>query len=194
MEWLALASSRRACAREMAKRFLCMAQAIVDGIVKGRDDVWGTVDFVIVLSPSRAPVCIARGPFAACSMTDCVIDCLPWQVRAHVARDGCLVLFPEAKLNRNPETLCPFRKGAFAIAEDMGMAVVTLASVGNNECWPIDAVVGGLPSRVSMKISHVAEAGHGLTAEEIRQKSHEVLQGDVTSLFAERRVSKTKLS
>lgn len=114
------------------------------------------------------------------------------QVEAHVATNGCLCIFPEAKLNRTPETLCSFRKGIFSLAEEQQMAVVTLSSVGNNISWPINDSVGGLPSRITMKISEVTEAGHSMSADAIREKAHETMQADVTYLFAERRASKPK--
>lgn len=109
-----------------------------------------------------------------------------------MAAEGGLCLFPEAKLNRTPEVLCTFRRGIFAVAEEMQMAVVTLTTTGNSDCWPIDYAFGGIPSKITMKITEVTEARHGLSAEEIRRKAEASMRADLAHLIAERRASKPK--
>ena len=107
-------------------------------------------------------------------------------MKAHVASNGCLCLFPEGKINRNPAVLCPFRRGTFGVVEEMGMAVVTLTTVGCNDSWPRESPVGGLPARVLMRLTEVAGVGHGLTAAAIQEKAEASMQADVTSLLKER--------
>lgn len=119
---------------------------------------------------------------------------LPFKVRAHVAANGCLAFFPEAKLNRTPEVLCTFRRGLFALAEEHNVAVVSLTNVGNQAAWPVDSAVGGLPARITMKLTEIVQAGHGLSAEEIRLKAEVSMQADVTSMLEERGDLKSKES
>lgn len=78
----------------------------------------------------------------------------------------------------------------------MNMAVVTLTTVGCNDTWPRTSPIGGLPARVLMKLTEVAEAGHGLTAAAIQEKAEASMQADVTSLLLERNgeTSKSKES
>lgn len=114
------------------------------------------------------------------------------KVKAHVDAKGSLCLFPEGKINRNPAVLCPFRRGTFAIAEEKNMAVVTLTTVGNNDTWPREYEVGGLPARIAMKLTDVAEAGHGLSSAVIKEKAEAAMQADVTFLLQERNVWKSK--
>ncbi|CAN0505833.1 unnamed protein product [Ectocarpus sp. 12 AP-2014] len=108
------------------------------------------------------------------------------KVKAHVESDGCLCLFPEGKINRNPAVLCPFRRGTFGVAEEMNMAVVSLTTVGCDESWPKESPVGGLPARIVIRLTEIAEAGHGLTAAALQEKAEASMQADVTSLLQER--------
>lgn len=117
-----------------------------------------------------------------------------WQVRVHVEANGSLCVFPEGKINRNPAILCPFRRGSFAMVEEMNMAVVTMTSVGNNDTWPRDHQVGGLPARVTMKLTEVAGAGHSLTSAAIQEKAEVAMQADLTYLLRQRNGSKSKES
>ncbi|CAN0458755.1 unnamed protein product, partial [Ectocarpus sp. 12 AP-2014] len=105
---------------------------------------------------------------------------------SHVESDGCLCLFPEGKINRNPAVLCPFRRGTFGVAEEMNMAVVSLTTVGCDESWPKESPVGGLPARIVIRLTEIAEAGHGLTAAALQEKAEASMQADVTSLLQER--------
>lgn len=68
----------------------------------------------------------------------------------------------------------------------MNMAVVTLTTVGCDETWPRTSPIGGLPARVLMKLTEVAEAGHGLTAAAIQEKAEATMQADVTFLLLEK--------
>lgn len=108
------------------------------------------------------------------------------QVKAHVESNGCLCLFPEGKINRNPAVLCPFRRGTFGVVQEMDMAVVTLTTVGCNESWPRECPIGGRPARILMRLTEVAGAGHGLTATAIQEKAEASMQADLTSLLRER--------
>ena len=78
--------------------------------------------------------------------------------------------------------------------EEKGMSVVSLTSMGNNEAWPVDNVVGGLPAEISMKLTEVAKEGHGMSSDEIREKSREIMQADVDFLLQERNEPKSKES
>lgn len=109
-----------------------------------------------------------------------------------MAKDGCLALYPEGKLNRTPDVLCSFRRGMFSLAEENNMAVVSLINVGNQAAWPIDSALGGLPTRITLKLTEIAGAGHGLKAEEIRVKSEASMQADVTAMLEARRNIKPK--
>lgn len=73
------------------------------------------------------------------------------------------------------------------------MAVVTLTTVGNDETWPKGASVGGLPARVMMKLTEIAEAGHGMKAADIKEKAEASMQADVTFLMQKRDASNTKI-
>eukprot|EP00903_Cladosiphon_okamuranus_P009525 g9074.t1 len=108
------------------------------------------------------------------------------KVKTHVKSNGCLCLFPEGKINRNPAVLCPFRRGSFGVVQEMDMAVVTLTTVGCNDSWPIESAVGGRPARILMRLTEVAGRGHGLTAAAIQEKAEASMQADVTSLLRER--------
>lgn len=107
-------------------------------------------------------------------------------MKAHVESGGGLSLFPEGKINRNPGTICPFRRGTFSLIEEMDMSVVVLTTVGCNDAWPRDSAVGGLPSRVSMKLTEVTKAGDGLSAAAIQEKSEAIMQANVTAMREQR--------
>lgn len=72
------------------------------------------------------------------------------------------------------------------MVEEMNMAVVTLTSVGCNDSWPRESLIGGRPARILTKLTEVAEAGHGLTAAAIQEKAEAIMQADVTYLLRER--------
>lgn len=74
------------------------------------------------------------------------------------------------------------------------MAVITMTTVGNDETWPMNSAVGGLPSRIRMKLTEVLEAGHGLSSAEIKEKAEDSMQADLTALIQERNGSKAKKS
>lgn len=137
---------------------------------------------------------IMHGPFGAMHRVLDVLHPNSWQVRAHVEANGSLCVFPEGKINRNPAILCPFRRGLFTIVEEMNMAVVTMTSVGNNETWPRHNQVGGLPARVTMKLTEVAGAGHSLTSAAIQEKAQAAMQADLTYLMRQRNGSNSKES
>ena len=59
------------------------------------------------------------------------------QVRVVVERGQSLVIYPEGTRSRDAE-LKPFKKGAFRIAVDNGMAVVPIATSGLERAWPPD--------------------------------------------------------
>lgn len=67
------------------------------------------------------------------------------------------------------------------------MPVVSLTAVGNNETWPVDAPIGGLPASIMMKITEIAEAGHGLPAATINERAQASMQADVDYLLAEKK-------
>lgn len=115
-------------------------------------------------------------------------------MKAYIDSKGSLCIFPEARINPNPAVLCPFRKGIFNIIEEKGMSVVSLTFAGSNTAWPRDYIVGGLPARISMKLTEVAGERHGMSADEIKQKAETIMQADVDFLLGKRVESKPKES
>lgn len=74
------------------------------------------------------------------------------------------------------------------------MAVVTMTTVGNNDTWPRENAVGGLPARILVKLTEVANTGHGLSAAVIQEKAEATMQADLNFLLHERNGSKSKES
>lgn len=74
------------------------------------------------------------------------------------------------------------------------MAVVTMTTVGNSDTWPRDYQVGGLPARVTMKLTEVLAEGHGLTSAAIMEKAEAAMQADLSHLLQQRNGSNPKES
>ncbi|KAG5187771.1 acyltransferase-like protein, copy 2 [Tribonema minus] len=106
-------------------------------------------------------------------------------VRAHVARGGCLSIFPEGRVNRSPDTLLPFRNSSLAIAADEGMAVATMTQLGNAACWPRASAMGGVPCAIRVRLTEVAPHAHGLDAAALRDRAQAAMQKDLDAMNAE---------
>ncbi|CAM9931953.1 unnamed protein product [Chrysoparadoxa australica] len=106
------------------------------------------------------------------------------RVNEWVAKGGCLSIFPEGRTNRKPPVMHSFRKGPFKVAAELNTAVVGLVTVGNHQCWPRNESIGGLPSKIGMKLIRVAEKGHGLSAEELRVKAQGLMQEAASDMWA----------
>lgn len=106
-------------------------------------------------------------------------------VRAHVAAGGCLTIFPEGGINKGPEgTLLSFRPRSLAMAAEHGMEVVTLSATGCRVCWPKRSYVGGLPSRITVRLSQVVNRDSGLDAAELVELTRSVMQRELDSMMA----------
>lgn len=74
----------------------------------------------------------------------------------------------------------------FNLAEDFQLPVVSLTSVGNQAAWPMNSPLGGLPTKITLRLTEIAPAGHGSSAEDIRLKAEVSMQADVTAMLEER--------
>ncbi|CAM9135120.1 unnamed protein product [Choristocarpus tenellus] len=111
------------------------------------------------------------------------------QVNSYIENGGCLSMFPEGMVGKVPGELLPFRRGTFTLAHKTDMPVVSLAMNGNYHAWPRKSVIGGFPSMVTMKLSEVVESNHGLTPDELLEKSSKIMQDDLNSLFSRKEVA-----
>ncbi|CAM9501676.1 unnamed protein product, partial [Phaeothamnion confervicola] len=104
------------------------------------------------------------------------------RVRPFLAGGGSLSLFPEGRTNGDPAALLPLRRGAFALAAEYGMDVVSLVSWGNHVAWPLSRAVGGLPADIALSLAPVATAAEGLDAAALMERTAAVMQMDIDRL------------
>jgi len=78
------------------------------------------------------------------------------QLKEHVQTGNFAAWFPEGRMNRNdPKRLEVFRAGGFTIPVQLDVEVWGIAFVGNAVSWPSDALVGGKPARIGIKMIQI---------------------------------------
>jgi len=81
------------------------------------------------------------------------------ELEEHVRAGGIAAWFPEGRLNAgDPFQLERFRHGGFALPARVDVEIWCIAFVGNGECWPRTAAVGGKPSRLRARIFRLCES------------------------------------
>mmetsp|Transcript_1125 Transcript_1125/g.2331 ORF Transcript_1125/g.2331 Transcript_1125/m.2331 type:complete len:338 (+) Transcript_1125:3-1016(+) len=106
------------------------------------------------------------------------------QVDEHLGMGGWLCFFPEGQVNKNPDTLLPFRFGGMKRALDADALLVSFVCHGNSTIWPHGQLVGGHPGKVRHSVELLAPDGARALvaqlrtegrAEEVELKDHELL-------------------
>lgn len=103
------------------------------------------------------------------------------EIDAHVASGGMLGICPEGTVNATPETLLPFRHGAFRVAIEHQMPIFAMITAGCGDCWPKRNVLGGLPATVYVGepvhlLTPTADMDSATVAEECRRLMQEMSQ------------------
>lgn len=80
-------------------------------------------------------------------------------VNAHLASGGWLCFFPEGQMNKEPDTILPFRFGGMRKAIDCDARLMSFVSCGNTKVWPKKAKIGGLPGQVKYSVKQIAPDG-----------------------------------
>jgi len=71
------------------------------------------------------------------------------RVNAHIASGGHLIIFPEGDLNKEWETLLPFRAGGIELCIRHDMEVWGWVIAGTADCWPQTSALGGTPACIT---------------------------------------------
>ncbi|KAJ9442854.1 acyltransferase [Diplonema papillatum] len=69
---------------------------------------------------------------------------------------GVLTFFPEGAVNKSPETLLSFRRGAFSYPLQYDMPIFAFIMVGNEESWPLGGLPGN-PADIDVKLFKICE-------------------------------------
>lgn len=91
-------------------------------------------------------------------------------VDAHIKAGGWLCFFPEGQMNKEPDTILPFRYGGMKRALEFDARLQFFVSAGNTTVWPKKALIGGLPGRVRYSSKAVAPLGAKALLAELRSK------------------------
>lgn len=91
-------------------------------------------------------------------------------VSEHLDTGGWLCFFPEGQVNKEPDTLLPFRFGGMKKALDSDSRLIMFVSVGNTKVWPKKAKIGGLPGRVRYGMRVLAPDGAKAFVAELRKQ------------------------
>lgn len=84
-------------------------------------------------------------------------------LKDHAADGGIAGWFPEGKINDvDPHEVQQFRAGGFVIPAEVDCQIWCVAFVGNSRCWPRDALVGGNPSRIGVRIVKMCDSSEHL--------------------------------
>jgi 1-acyl-sn-glycerol-3-phosphate acyltransferase len=94
-------------------------------------------------------------------------------VDKHLSNGGWLCMFPEGQMNKNPDTLLPFRFGGMKKALDYDARIVLMVFRGNETVWPLKEQVGGFPGKVRFSIRSVALDGAKSFIDSVRKEGAE---------------------
>lgn len=94
----------------------------------------------------------------------------------HVENGGCLALFPEGAINKNPDTLMPFRFGTFATIKQFRLPIYYTVFVGNSETWPAKAPIGGFPADIKVRVGGFPVNIDDVDSKELSVMLHEEMQ------------------
>jgi len=72
------------------------------------------------------------------------------RLNEHLKNGGRIAFFPEGIVNKDVATLKPFRRGSFKTITENQLQLYYMVIVGNNECWPATAAIGGYPAEIRM--------------------------------------------
>mmetsp|Transcript_89774 Transcript_89774/g.253166 ORF Transcript_89774/g.253166 Transcript_89774/m.253166 type:complete len:296 (-) Transcript_89774:201-1088(-) len=79
----------------------------------------------------------------------------------HANDGGIVAWYPEGTINKqDPRTVGMFRAGGFVIPVNLDSEIWCIASVGNQDCWPPKAAVGGRPAKIHIRIFELCESSH----------------------------------
>eukprot|EP00440_Ansanella_granifera_P032663 gb/GFBE01035435.1/.p1 GENE.gb/GFBE01035435.1/~~gb/GFBE01035435.1/.p1 ORF type:complete len:312 (+),score=57.57 gb/GFBE01035435.1/:1-936(+) len=93
------------------------------------------------------------------------------RVDEHLNSGGWLCFFPEGQVNKNPDTILPFRFGGMKKALDYDACLVSFVSYGNTSVWPKKAQMGGLPGKVRYSLKPVAPDGVKAYIKSLREQN-----------------------
>eukprot|EP00927_Polykrikos_kofoidii_P050704 TRINITY_DN44599_c0_g1_i1.p1 TRINITY_DN44599_c0_g1~~TRINITY_DN44599_c0_g1_i1.p1 ORF type:complete len:312 (-),score=74.99 TRINITY_DN44599_c0_g1_i1:48-983(-) len=91
-------------------------------------------------------------------------------VNTHIENGGWLSFYPEGAINKEPDTLLPFRFGGMKKALDFDARLISFVAVGNQNTWPKKAKVGGLPCRIRYSTKILAADGAKAFIADLRKK------------------------
>eukprot|EP00927_Polykrikos_kofoidii_P078338 TRINITY_DN75173_c0_g1_i1.p1 TRINITY_DN75173_c0_g1~~TRINITY_DN75173_c0_g1_i1.p1 ORF type:complete len:308 (-),score=52.53 TRINITY_DN75173_c0_g1_i1:126-1049(-) len=153
------------------------------------------MDHNLFTLPILSTICISVGHFPVYFKTaeDGVfkvdnerMELVDQDVNEHLNSGGWLCFFPEGQVNKDPDTMLPFRFGGMKKALDFDARLVSFVAAGNQSAWPRKMKVGGFPARIKYSVKMLAPDGakafvadlraqQDLPKEDQDMKDHELL-------------------
>merc|ERR1711862_647398 len=99
------------------------------------------------------------------------MDLVEQTVDQHLRDGGWLCFFPEGQMNKEPDTIMPFRFGGLKKALAFDARIASMVTYGNTRCWPRKSKVGGFPGRINHSMKAVAPKGCKALVADLRSKA-----------------------